>query len=168
MCRRSIFLSISGFFLGLLVLGIGGYWGAQRLIVEEIKSPFEFEKTVEIIRSAAAEKGWEVPKVYELCKGLAKHGHDIKPVAVLELCKPDYAASLLSHDATRLVSSFMPCRIAVYQRDDGSVVISRMNTALVSRVFSGKVSKVMALATRETQAIIDQVFVEQREGAKES
>ena len=160
MCRRSILLSIAGFVLGLFVLGLGGYLGAQRLLVEEIKSPLGFHKTVETIRSAAADQGWEVPKVYELCKGLAKHGHDIKPVAVLELCKPDYAASLLSHDATRPVSSFMPCRIAVYEQDDGSVMISRMNTALVSRLFSGEISKVMAVATRETQAIIDQVFVE--------
>jgi uncharacterized protein (DUF302 family) len=54
----------------------------------------------------------------------------------------------------------MPCRIVVYQREDGKVVISRMNTALVSRLFRGEVSNVMALATRETQAIIDHVFVE--------
>jgi len=160
MCRRSILLSIAGFILGLIVLGTGGYWGAQRLMVEEIESPLGFDQTVAVIRSAAAEQGWQVPKVYELCKGLAKHGHQVEPVAILELCKPDYAASLLAQDATRIVSSFMPCRIAVYRREDGSVVISRMNTALVSRIFSGKVAEVMALATEETQAIIDQVFIE--------
>lgn len=77
---------------------------------------------------------------------------------MVELCKPEYAATLLSDDATRLVSSFMPCRISIYERGDGSVVISRMNTSLVSRLFRGRVAEVMAVATEETQTLINRVL----------
>jgi uncharacterized protein (DUF302 family) len=142
----------------LLVLAAGGYWGAQQLLVEEIESPLSFDQTVAAIQSAADDQGWEIPKVYKLCQGLAKHGHSVRPVAILELCKPDYAATLLAHDATRIVSSFMPCRISVYERENGKTVISRMNTSLVSRLFHGEVARVMALATQETQGIIDEVL----------
>ncbi|MCP4409344.1 MAG: DUF302 domain-containing protein [Gammaproteobacteria bacterium] len=161
MCRRSYVYLFIGFLVGLLALGLGGYLGAQRLMVVERESPLDFDGTIQAI-SAAAEYNeyneWKVPKVYRLCKSLEKEGLKVRPVAVIELCKPDYAAELLSNDDTRLVSSFMPCRISVYEKAGGIVVVSHMNTRLVSRLFGGKIAEVMAIATQETQVILDQAL----------
>jgi uncharacterized protein (DUF302 family) len=154
MCQRTYLFTLIGFLAGLLLLAAGGYYGAGRLMVLESDSPLDFPTTVDNISKAALQQGWQVPKVYRLCESLARQGHQVRPVAVIELCKPDYAAELLAHDATRLVSSLMPCRISVYERDDGRVVVSRMNTGLMSRLFPEQVGRVMDLATRETRAIL--------------
>ena len=154
MCRRTILFSIFAFFAGLLALAAGGYFGATRLMILEEESPLGFQETVDVITQTARDLGWQVPKVYRLCEGLAKHGHQVEPVAVIELCQPDYAASLLDHDATRMVSSFMPCRISVYRRADGKVTISRMNTAMMSHLFPKEVARVMARASADTEQIV--------------
>ena len=137
-------------------------------MVVETESPHDFQNTIELINVEAKKLDWKVPKIYRLCDSLRKDGYDIRPVAVVELCKPEYAAILLSDDATRLVSSFMPCRISIYERDDGSVVISRMNKGLVSRLFRGRVAEVMAVATEETQTLIDRVLEAQSGDAVKS
>ena len=158
MCRRNYIYLFLGFLLGIMVLGVGGYLGMQRLMVVETESPSSFDDTIQAITEAANDSGWKVPKVYRLCKSLEKEGNKIRPVAVIELCKPEYASELLSSDDTRLVSSFMPCRISVYETADGKVVVSRMNTGLVSRMFQGKIAEVMAIATQETQTILNQAL----------
>lgn len=159
MCKRTYLYVLLGFLLVLITLGGGAYLGAQRLMVVETESHLNFNATVEAISVAARDQGWQVPKVYKLCKSLEKHGHKVPPVAVIELCKPNYAAELLSHDDTRMVSSFMPCRISVYEKADGSVIISRMNTSLISHLFGDEIASVMSAATQETQAILDQALL---------
>ena len=160
MCRRNYIYVFLGFLVGLMALGFGGYIGAQQLMVVETESPLSFDDTVQAITKTAKDNDWKIPKVYRLCKSLEKEGYTVRPVAVIELCKPDYAAKLLSNDNTRLVASFMPCRISIYEKADGKVIISRMNTTLVSRLFQGEIADVMAAATRETQAILDNALAD--------
>ena len=161
MCKRSYIYLFVGVLAGLMALGFGGYLGAQRMMVVETQSSLSFEATVEAIAAAARAKDWKVPQVHRLCKSMEKEGYKVRPVAVIELCKPEYAARLLSGDDTRLVSSFMPCRISVYEKEGGTVIVSRMNTHLVSRLFRGEIAEVMAVATRETQSIVDEALTVQ-------
>jgi uncharacterized protein (DUF302 family) len=102
-------------------------------------------------------EGWIIPKQYKLDVSLSKAGYEILPVSVIELCKPEYAYKILSEDEYRLVSSMMPCRVAVYQKADGSTVISRMNTGLLSRVLDKTARDVMSRATQETDKILSPV-----------
>jgi uncharacterized protein (DUF302 family) len=158
MCRRLVLVASLAFFLGVIAVAVAGVNGvrlaAEPMLLQEVDSPYGFDETVDRIEAAAEAHGWSVPKTYRLCKGLAAHGHSIAPVAVVELCQPDYAARLLQDDATRGVSAFMPCRISVHERSDGSVAITRMNTGLMSRVFSPEISEVMGRATADTQLIL--------------
>jgi uncharacterized protein (DUF302 family) len=48
----------------------------------------------------------------------------------------------------------MPCRISVYQRENGDVVIARMNSGLMSRLFHREIAEVMSAATGEVEGII--------------
>ena len=158
MCKRLTLVSLLAFVLGAVVLAAGGWYGATRLMVLEADSPLGFEETVAAISDNAQAQGWLIPKVHKLDQGLAQHGHQVRPVAVIELCQPDYAAALLQHDATRMVSSFMPCRVSVYETADGSVTVSRMNAALMSRLFPAEVAQVMAQAGAETELILNAVL----------
>ena len=47
----------------------------------------------------------------------------------------------------------MPCRVAVYKSADGSTMISRMNTTLMSKLFGGIVEEVMSEASAESEAM---------------
>ncbi len=82
----------------------------------------------------------------------------MEKVTVIELCNVDLAGDILTGDENRIVSSMMPCRVAVYETSDGSVIVSRMNTGLMSSVFGGKVQEVMAMATDQTELILGSVI----------
>lgn len=164
MCRRPVLLTLSGLLVGLLLLAAVGYAGVHRLLVVELESALGFEQTIETIQAAAERQGWKVPKTYRLCKSLAQHGYQVRPVAVIELCRPDYAARLLSQDASRLVSAFMPCRISVYEREDGGVVVAHMNTGLMGGFFPGEIGRVLGLASRDTDVILGSVLAVPAQG----
>jgi uncharacterized protein (DUF302 family) len=157
--NKKIFLAgVVGFVLGMLVLGLVGFSSAPEMMIVEDTSPLSFEETVQAIQDAAVAQGWKVPAVHEIDKSVAKAGYDVLPVSVIELCHPGHAGQILEDDQARVVTSMMPCRVSVYETSDGRVVISRMNTGLVSKFFGGKVTTVMANATADTEEILGAVF----------
>lgn len=152
-----ILAGIVGFILGALVLGIVVFLAAPKLMIVEGTSRLGHEEAVNVIKQAAAGKGWNVSAVHEFHVSAAKAGHNILPATVVEMCQPHYAAQVLQEDRNRIVASLMPCRIAVYTTSDGRVVISRMNTKLMSKLFPGTIAAVMAKATAETEEMVSSV-----------
>jgi uncharacterized protein (DUF302 family) len=130
------------------------------MMVEE-KSTLDFDETVQAIQDNAAEQEWSVPRVLRLDQSLAKEGYEVRPVAVIDLCKADLSSQILAQDDARVVSSLMPCRVAVYEKSNGEVVLSRMNTALMSRMFGGVITDVMGEATAQTEEIFAPVVEEE-------
>jgi len=151
--KKILIGSLVGFVVGVLVTGIVIWNVAPGMMMIENQSKLDFDEAVQSIKDNAAGQGWVVPSVMRLDKSVAKHGFDVHPVAVIELCKPDLASKILEKDDARLVSSLMPCRVAVYEKSNGEVVISRMNTGLMSKLFGGLVAKTMNKATEETEQI---------------
>ena len=158
MNKTMILAGTIGFILGALVLGLVGFMAAPGLMITEDLSLYSFEETVQRIRDAAVAEGWKVPVVHEIDKSVAKAGYDVLPVSVIELCHASHAGKVLQADSDRVVSSMMPCRTSVYETSDGRVVISRMNTGLVSKVFGGTVASVMQDATADTERILRSVL----------
>ena len=97
---------------------------------------------------------------HELHKAVAKSGFDVKPVTVIELCQPKHAGKILKRDENRKVTSLMPCRVSVYETSDGNVVVSRMNSGLVSKLFGGEIAEVMTDASEETEEILSKTISE--------
>lgn len=136
--------------LGLLVgllLGIALTAGAVWLLmpgfmVVEHESKLDFDTTVAALEKAVKAEGWVVSGVADMQKPLAKHGVTFpRRVKVVKLCHPRYAGSVLQTD--RQMAALMPCSIAVYEDDDGTVRISKMNTGLMGKMFGGNVARVM-------------------------
>jgi len=153
MKTATLVAALLGFVAGVLLTGMLVWTMAPGAMMIESHSNLGFDDTVQAIQDNAAGQNWIVPNVTRLDKSLAKHGHDVLPVAVIELCKSDLAAQILSGDDARIVSSLMPCRVAVYEKSNGDVIMSRMNTALMSKMFGGLVTEVMSEATEETERI---------------
>lgn len=158
MKTKLILTGIAGFILGVLLTGIIGITAAPGMMMNENESNYSFDETVEMIQAEAIEAGWKVPAVHNIRNSVANGGFDVAPVTVIELCKVDLAGQILSDDESRIVSSMMPCRVAVYEDEEGRVIVSRMNTGLVSKLLGGNVETIMADATAETEQIVGSVL----------
>jgi uncharacterized protein (DUF302 family) len=74
---------------------------------------------------------------------------------VYELCHPEHAYQILNKSEERIVSSMMPCRVAIYEKADGSVYLSRMNSKLMANAMGGIVKEVMSEAFSENEQMIE-------------
>jgi uncharacterized protein (DUF302 family) len=98
----------------------------NQLIVEQV-SPFNVPATVEKLIEAATQKEWQNPAVHNLQQSLAKSGKEVLPVQVVEICKPAYSGLMLEKNDERIVSILMPCRISVYEKDDGKTYVALLD-----------------------------------------
>ena len=158
MTRKLIFTAIGGFVLGVGAMMLTAFSAAPSLMVMEDDSRYGFEETIEIVKATAAEQGWKVPTVHMIHDAVRPYGYTVDRVAVLELCQPHHAGTILADERAKVVTSMMPCRVSVYEANDGSIKVSRMNTSLMAKAFGGTVAAVMAEATNENEAILKSVI----------
>ena len=85
-----------------------------KLIIENT-SKFDFEKTVDLLVAEAERREWKIPFVHDLQQSLAKSGRSVRPVKVIEICKPQYSGQMLELSDERIISVMTPCRISVYE-----------------------------------------------------
>jgi uncharacterized protein (DUF302 family) len=105
-------------------------------------SRFDFKSTVSSVEKAISDAGWLLVESMRLNDNLQKHGVDFGPrVQLIKLCKAEYSASVLKKD--RQMACLMPCTIAVYESDDGRVLLSKMNTGLMGKACGGNIARVM-------------------------
>jgi uncharacterized protein (DUF302 family) len=152
-------LMLGSFALGVASTAMAMFLAAPGMMINETKSPLSHRETVDRIVETAELMGWKVPGQHEIHNSVAGGGYDVLPVTVIELCKVDLAGRILQNSDNRVVSSMMPCRIAVYENSDGEVIVSRMNTGLMSGFFGGEVESIMSTATDETEAILSSINI---------
>lgn len=125
--------------------------------IVEYRSKYAFDKTVEILSATAQERSWNIPVVHDLQKSLAKSGLEVRPVTVIEICKPEYSGKLLALDYERVISVFMPCRISVYEKNDGNTHVSVVNGDALAAGQPQKIAEVMKSASDEINDIVKKV-----------
>jgi uncharacterized protein (DUF302 family) len=144
----------AGVVAGVLAALVAVVLAAPRLMVVEDRSELPVDETVARIVATAEARGWKVPAVHQLDVSVRNAGQDVLPATVVELCRPDLAGRILREDAPRIVTSLMPCRVAVYRTSAGEVFVSRMNTMLLARLFGGLVTRVMTEASSDSEEIL--------------
>jgi uncharacterized protein (DUF302 family) len=125
--------------------------------ISEKKSKFGFDKTVETLKSEAEKGGWNVPAVHDLQQSLAKSGKNVKPVKVIEICKPQYSGQMLELNNERIMSVMMPCRISVYEKNDGNIYLALLNTSAMTSGMPDNIAGVMKSASDESFELIKSV-----------
>ncbi len=128
----------------------------NQLIIEQV-SPFSVSETVEKLIEAAKQKDWQNPATHNLQQSLAKAGKDVRPVQVVEICKPEYSGRMLELNHERIVSVMMPCRISVYEKEDGKAYVALMNMAAMSGGLPLTVIDPVKQASDETLGIVKSV-----------
>lgn len=128
----------------------------NNVIIEQV-SPFDVDTTVEKLVAAATLKSWQNPAIHNLQQSLAKAGKEVRPVQVVEICKPEYSGAMLEKSDERIVSVMMPCRISVYQKEDGKTYVALLNMAEMVTGFSPVAVEAISGATKESIDIVKSV-----------
>ncbi|HHN48724.1 MAG TPA: DUF302 domain-containing protein [Bacteroidales bacterium] len=131
---------------------------ATGLMLKEDVSKYDFETTSTKLEKAVLDKGWKIPAVHDLQATMHNFGKTVGPVKVFELCHPNHAEKILKRSEERIVSTMMPCRVAIYEKADGKVYVSRMNSGLVARTMGGIVNEVMQEAFADSEKMVEAVI----------
>ena len=126
-------------------------------IVIEHQSRYDFDKTVELLVADAEHREWKVPAIHDLQQSLAKSGKAVRPVKVIEICKPQYSGQILELNHERIISVMMPCRISVYEKEDGLTYVSLINAGEMASGLPANIASVMKEASDETFEIVKTV-----------
>lgn len=147
-----------GLVAGVVLTGAATWVMMPKLMINTHESRLGFEETVTTLQSAAQGKQWLIPKVYDMQASLKKEGYaDMSKLSILSLCQPEYAYNILKNDSDKFVTAVMPCRMGVYETQNGKVMISGMNMGLMSKMFGGNIAKVMGGVATEEASMLAQV-----------
>ncbi len=120
----------------------------------EKESLWGFNETVEILLTAATDREWQNPATHDLQSSLAKAGKSVRPVKVIEICKPAYSGVMLEKSDERIVSVMMPCRISIYEKADGKIYVSTINGKMFASGMPESIREVMTAAADEVEEIV--------------
>jgi uncharacterized protein (DUF302 family) len=125
----------------------------NRLIIEQL-SPYDVATTVEKLIEAAIKMEWQNPATHDLQESLAKSGKKVKPVKVIEICKPEYSGKMLEKNDERIASILMPCRISVYEKEDGKTYVTLLNMEAMAAELLTTISEAIKGASDESFEIV--------------
>lgn len=125
----------------------------NQLLIEK-ESLFGINETVEILITAATDRDWSNPATHDLQQSLAKAGKSVRPVKVVEICKPEFSGAMLEKSDERIVSVMMPCRISVYEKADGKVYVATLNGRMFASGMPESIQSIMVEASDEMEEIV--------------
>jgi len=158
MDRNLLLVGFGGIVVGVLLAGVIGFYALPGLMMQEDRSPHDFETTTALFEEEIDSAEWSIVTEHDMQATMEKHGHDVNQVVIYELCNPGHAAEILATSENFIVTPLMPCRVAIYEKADGNTYIGRMNSGLMAKPFGGTISDVMQDAAAETEVVIDAVL----------
>lgn len=141
MNKLSILVGIVlGLVFSVFVMGIAFKIAAPSMLLKEVKSPYEFEKTIEMLKNRInAKEGWHVTSIIDQQEEIINNGGgDIGRVKIIKYCNAKYSAEMLSADESKIMATKMPLSISVYEKSDGRVTIGLSNGYMMARLFSAR------------------------------
>ena len=143
--NRKIWLAgVIGAIIGFVFCGILVFTTMPSLMIVTRECKLGFDETIATLEKRIGEHGWAIQggQPIDMNQSMAKHGVTFNPrVKLVKLCKAEYAKDVLTTD--RHVSTMMPRTFSVWEGVDGKVYLSKMNMALMAKMFGGNVAKVM-------------------------
>ncbi len=155
--KKILISSVSSFVGGVVLTFLIVYLAAPSLMLNEYESTYTFTESVQRFEQAITDGGWKIPKVHDLQASMKKSNQDVLPVKVFEICHPEHAGKILARNDERIVSSLMPCRVAIYEKADGKTYVSSMNTGLMGKMMKGIVPEVMKDASQASSEFVNQI-----------
>ncbi len=148
---------VLGLVFSVFVIGIAFKVAAPTMFFKEIKSAYDFDKTVELISSRInAKDGWHVTTIIDQQKEVIDDGgQDVGKVKIIKFCNGKLSGEMLMADESKFMATKMPLSISVYEKSDGRVVIGLMNGYIMARLFSGtREGEIMEKVVRDMESIL--------------
>ncbi|MFT4261408.1 MAG: DUF302 domain-containing protein [Candidatus Woesearchaeota archaeon] len=152
--KKNIIYMVSGLVIGLILFTFILILTAPSLMMNEYKSQYDFNQTVEVFEQRVSDAGWGILNTHDMQAVKANLGYEVLPVKIFDLCSGQYSYEILREDDERIVTPMMPCRISIYEKSDGQTYIAMMNSGLVAKLFGGTINDVMQKATKEIKQIV--------------
>lgn len=147
----AIVFGIFGVLAGIIFTAVTLNLSAGRMMIKEMKSPYDYEKTIEtIVNRVNSMDEWHIVTVYDMNKEVLENGG--KPIgkySIIKYCSGKYASEMLSADDRKPIGAMMPKAFAVYEKSDGQVYLATSNGAVMGKLFGG-----------ETETLIEKVSLE--------
>jgi len=147
----AIVFGIFGVLAGIIFTAVTLNLSAGRMMLKEMKSPYDYEKTIEtIVNRVNSMEEWHIVTVYDMNKEVIENGG--KPIgkySIIKYCSGKYASEMLSADDRKPMGAMMPKAFAVYEKSDGQVYLATSNGAIMGKLFGG-----------ETETMIEKVSLE--------
>ena len=128
----------------------------KNLFIESL-SRYDFDQTMEKLSEIILKGGWNISVILDLQASLDKSGIAVLPVKVMEVCNPNLASRILQDSDTRIYSGMLPCKISVYEKDNGKTYLSVLNSGAFAPQIGGVVENVMNEAFSQVEKFIHQV-----------
>jgi len=129
----------------------------ENLFIES-QSRYNFDQTMEKLSGIILNGGWNISVTLDLQASLNKSDISVLPVKVIELCNPKLASRILTNSDTRIYSSMLPCKISVYEKENGKTYLSILNSGALASQLGGVVENVMIEAFSQVEKFIHQVI----------
>lgn len=152
----AIVFSIFGLLAGVIVTGIALNLSAGRMMLKEMKSPYDFEKTVVTIVSRVNNTpGWHVVTVIDQNSEVQKYGG--KPIGkfnIIQYCNGVSSSKMLQSDDRKPIGAMMPKTFAVYEKSDGQVFVATSNGAVMGKLFGGETEQLIEVVSLEVEDML--------------
>ena len=152
---------IIGMVVGFLICGIVVWKTMPQMMLTVKKSNYDFEETFSRIEDSIIAHDWDIQRIYDMQECMESYGYEnIKNISIFSLCKPENVAEILNDDKNKKVTAIMPCRMGVYEDSNGEVYVSRLNIALMSKMFGGVIEEVMSGVAKDEADILEGIIEE--------
>jgi uncharacterized protein (DUF302 family) len=121
----------------------------------EKRSRFGFNETVTALQGAARKRGWEIGPVMDMQEATLKAGQKgAKPFKILTMCNKDLAESLIKAQIAQKAMPFAPCRLSVFEGDDGKIYIAKPNTEFMAQMAAPAFAPLLKKLVEEENAVL--------------
>jgi uncharacterized protein (DUF302 family) len=152
---------VIGIVVGVALAAAAGVSMVRSKMVVPEQSARSFDDTCAAIeREVGATDGWSFPMAsFDMSAKLIEKEalpDNVKRIQLFFVCSPKIARRVLG--ARPQFSAIMPCTWSVYELIDGSVWVSKMNIAMMSRIMGGVVGESMGAVAEADKRFMAKVL----------
>ena len=144
------------FVLGNFILALSSC-SMHKMMFVESESKYNYEKTIEELKTSLEKNNWDVFTIINRQKHYQEKGFAMKPITTMEVCKPNEAVNIIKHDKYKSMIPMMPMRVAVYENNEGKVMISRMRLRMMKKMMGGPIKVAMKVSYVDLENSVSEV-----------
>lgn len=153
----------AGLVIGMALLIIIVSRVMQQNMIVEYRSNRTFEDTCKAVAETVEQfkaEGWGLPldewDTYAVFQSKQLVPENFRKLHIFFVCNAGIASRILSHN--RKIVGIMPCSWAIYELEDGTVWLAKMNIGLMSRLFSGVIKSGMKQVAEADERMLSKVL----------